>query len=190
MAIQFNCPGCRQPVEVDDEWAGEHVTCPFCQRVVTAPAESTITTLQNNLPPTARRLSPSGPGGMIETGAAPPPRYNRMAVAGFGLGLAAIFLIVLGQIMLQFVVDEMGPNPTFEEQQKKTMELYSDPETRGRMLMGLGSFCLSSVCWLTGVIVSVIAVTRKDLPGRRLAIAGVTCSALIPLLFCVGLLFG
>ena len=113
-----------------------------------------------------------------------------MAVVGFGLSLAAIFLLILGQIMLRFVVDAMGPNPTFEEQQKKTMELYSDPETRGRMLMGLGSFCLSSVCWLAGVIFSVIAVTRKDLPGRRLAIAGVTCSTLIPLLFCVGLLFG
>ncbi|MCH8968207.1 MAG: hypothetical protein IIA66_03700 [Planctomycetes bacterium] len=190
MAIQFNCPGCRQPVEVDDEWAGEHVTCPFCQRVVTAPAESTITTLQNDLPPTARRLSPSGPGGMVATGTAATPRYNRLAAVGFGLSLAAIFLLILGQIMLQFVVDEMGKNPTFEEQQKKTMELYNDPESAGRMLLGLGSLGLSFVCWLAGVIVSAIAATRKDLPGHRLAIAGITCSILIPLLFCAGLLFG
>ena len=190
MAIQFNCPGCRQPVEVDDEWAGEHVACPFCQRVVTAPAESTINALQDDLPPTARRLSPSDPGGMIATEAAAPPRYNRLAVVGFGLSLAAIFLLILGQIMLQFVVDEMGPNPTFEEQQKKTMELYRDPESAERMMLGLGSLCLSFVCWLAGVIFSAIAATRRDLPGQRLAIAGITCSTLIPLLFCAGLLFG
>ncbi len=190
MAIQFNCPGCRQPVEVDDEWAGQHVACPFCQRVVTAPAESTITALQNDLPPTARRLSPTGPGGEIATGAGPPPRYNRMAVAGFGLSLAAIFLLILCQIMLQFVVDEMGPNATFEEQQKKTMELYNDPEFAGRMILGVGSLCLSFTCWLAGVIFSAIAATRKDLPGHRLALAGIACSALIPLLFGASLLFG
>ncbi len=177
-------------MEVDDEWAGEHVACPFCQRVVTAPAESTITTLQNDLPPTARRLSPSGAGDVIATGAAPPPRFNRLAVVGFGLSLAAIFLLIFGQIMLQFVVDEMGPNPTFEEQQKKTMELYKDPESAGRMLLGAGSLCLSFTCWLAGVIFSAIAATRKELPGHRVAIAGITCSMLIPLLFCAGVLFG
>lgn len=190
MAIQFNCPGCRQPVEVDDEWASQHVACPFCQRVVTAPAASTISALQDDLPPTARRLGPTGPGGMAATGTAAAPRYNRLAVVGFGLSLAAIFLLILGQIFLQFVVDEMGPNPTFEEQQKKTMELYNDPESAGRMLLGVGSLCLSFSCWLAGVICSAIAATRKDLPGHRLALAGIACSTLIPLLFGASLLFG
>jgi hypothetical protein len=190
MAIQFNCPGCRQPVEVDDEWAGQHVACPFCQRVVTAPAASTINALQDDLPPTARRLSPTGPGGTIATGAAAPPRYNRMAVIGFGLSLAAIFLLILGQIMLQFMVDQLDPNSTFEEQHKKTMELYSDPESAGRMALGAVSVCLSVTCWLAGVIFSAIAATRKDLPGHRLAVAGIACSSLIPLLFGASLLFG
>ncbi len=190
MAIQFNCPGCRQPVEVDDEWAGEHVACPFCQRVVTAPTESTITALQDALPPTARRLSPSGPGGVIATDATVTPGYNRMAVVGFGLSLAAIFLMVLGGILLQFVFEQMDPNLTVEEQQKKLMELSSDPESARRIMPGLGSMCLSFTCWLAGVIVSAIAATRKDLPGHRLAIAGIACSTLIPLLFCAGLLFG
>ncbi len=186
MAIQFNCPGCRQPVEVDDEWAGEHVTCPFCQRVVTAPAESTITTLQNDLPPTARRLSPSGPIGMVATGTAATPRYNRLAVVGFGLSLAAILLLILGTILLQFFFEQLEPNLTMEEQQKKAMEIASDPEYAGRILLGVGSLCLSLVCWLAGVIISGIAATRKDLPGRRLAIAGVACSVLCLLLFCSG----
>ncbi len=189
MAIQFNCPGCRQPVEVDDEWAGQHVACPFCQRVVTAPTESTITALQDDLPPTARRLSPSGPGDVIATDAATPPRYNRLAVVGFGLSLAAMLLLVLAGILLQFVFEQLDPNVTIEEQQKKLMELSREPEFAGRFMLGFGSLCLSFVCWLAGVIVSAIAATRKDLAGRRLAIAGIACSVLCLLLFCTGSLF-
>ncbi len=189
MAIQFNCPGCRQPVEVDDEWAGQHVACPFCQRVVTAPAESTITALQDDLPPTARRLSPSGPGGAIATDAATPPRYNRLAIVGFGLSLAAILLLILGSILLRFFFEQMDPNLAMEEQQKKAMELAGDPEHAGRIMLGVGSFCLSFVCWLAGLIFSAIAATRKDLPGRRLAIAGIACAVLCLLLFCSGSLF-
>ncbi len=186
MAIQFNCPGCRQPVEVDDEWAGEHVACPFCQRVVTAPTESTITTLQHDLPPTARRLSPLGPGGMVAAGAATPPRYNRMATVGFGFSLAAILLMILGTILLKPILDQLDPNRTIEEQQKKMMELANDPEFAGRILLGVGSLGLSFVCWLAGLIFSAIAATRKDLAGRRLAIAGIGCSVLCLLLFCSG----
>ncbi len=189
MAIQFNCPGCRQPVEVDDEWAGEHVSCPFCQRVVTAPAESTINTLQHDLPPTARRLSPSGPGEVIATGAVAPSRYNRLAVVGFGLSLAAILLLILGTILLQFFFEQLEPNLTVEEQQKKAMEIASDPEYAGRILLGVGSLCLSFVSWLAGAIISAIAATRKDLLGRRLALAGIACSVLCLLLFCSGSLF-
>ena len=173
-------------MEVDDEWAGEHVACPFCQRVVTAPTESTITALQHDLPPTARRLSPSGSSGVIATDAAAMPSYNRLAVVGFGLSLAAIFLLILGTILLKFVFEHLEPNHTLEEQQKKIMELSRDPEFAGRFMLGVGSFCLSFVCWLAGLIVSAIAVMRKDLPGRRLAIAGIACSALCLLLFCSG----
>lgn len=41
MAIQFPCPSCAQPIEVDDEVAGREAACPYCQRVVTAPQQST-----------------------------------------------------------------------------------------------------------------------------------------------------
>src|SRR5512138_3207750 len=41
MAIRFACPSCRQPIEVDDNWAGQSVACPYCRNVVTAPSSST-----------------------------------------------------------------------------------------------------------------------------------------------------
>lgn len=42
MAIQFACPACQQPIEVDDEWADQTVSCPYCRRVVRAPGQSTL----------------------------------------------------------------------------------------------------------------------------------------------------
>ncbi len=41
MAIQFNCPSCTQPIEVDDEVAGQAAACPYCGKVVTVPQQST-----------------------------------------------------------------------------------------------------------------------------------------------------
>ena len=108
---------------------------------------------------------------------------------GLGLGLAAILLLILGSILLQFFFGQLDPNLTMEEQQQKAMELASDPQQAGRIIVGVGSFCLSFVCWLAGLIFSVIAATRKDLTGHGLAIAGLACSALCPLLFCSGSLF-
>jgi hypothetical protein len=40
MAIQFPCPSCKQPIEVDDEYAGQSAACPYCRRVVNVPTES------------------------------------------------------------------------------------------------------------------------------------------------------
>ncbi|MFQ5805996.1 MAG: hypothetical protein ACE5I3_06055 [Phycisphaerae bacterium] len=42
MAIQFPCPGCSQPIEVDDVYAGQTAACPYCRRVVNVPAESIL----------------------------------------------------------------------------------------------------------------------------------------------------
>lgn len=60
MPIQFTCPGCGNPIEVDAPLAGKAAQCPYCSRVVTVPAESTLST---DTIPTAR------PGGLP-----PPPR--------------------------------------------------------------------------------------------------------------------
>lgn len=42
MSIQFLCPGCGQPIEVDDEFANRLVGCPFCQTTAEAPAQSKL----------------------------------------------------------------------------------------------------------------------------------------------------
>lgn len=42
MAIQFRCPGCSQPIEVDDQYAEQNATCPYCQQVIVVPASSNL----------------------------------------------------------------------------------------------------------------------------------------------------
>ncbi len=184
MVVQFSCPGCQQPIEVDREWAGQHVACPFCQRVVTAPTDSTITSLETELPHPARKLTPmtaqsdSTPR-TLSTG------YNRLAAVGLGLSLSTLFLLLLSNIMLGPFTDRFRPEMNTQEMQEELQELAGDPENSGRFLVGIGAVCLSLPCWLAGVIISSIAVTRKDLRGRRLAVAGITVSILVPMLFCV-----
>jgi hypothetical protein len=46
MAIQFVCPWCTLTISVDDSKAHERVECPYCNRPVKVPAEST-----RDLPP-------------------------------------------------------------------------------------------------------------------------------------------
>src|SRR5262245_15480809 len=42
MPIQFRCPGCSQPIEVDDPFAGKSAQCPYCRRVITVPAQTSL----------------------------------------------------------------------------------------------------------------------------------------------------
>jgi len=42
MAIQFQCSACRQPIEVDDQFANQQAVCPFCRKVITVPASSSL----------------------------------------------------------------------------------------------------------------------------------------------------
>lgn len=80
MAIQFACPECRQAIEIDDEWGGQTVSCPYCRRVVRAPTESTLE-MTSPVPPDvpSARLVPVPPVSMpasserVGTIAPPPP---------------------------------------------------------------------------------------------------------------------
>lgn len=41
MAIQYRCESCAEPIEVDDELAGQTARCPYCGSAGTIPAHST-----------------------------------------------------------------------------------------------------------------------------------------------------
>ncbi len=81
MAIQFACAACQQPIEVDDAWANQTVSCPYCRRVVLAPAQST---LQLDMVPPASKPGMAGtaPGSGDFTAMPPPPPRDYPLGAG------------------------------------------------------------------------------------------------------------
>ncbi len=64
MAIQFHCPGCSQPIEVDDIHANQTAACPYCRRVVNVPPKSAL----DQAPPISARPTADADG------VTPPPQ--------------------------------------------------------------------------------------------------------------------
>jgi hypothetical protein len=88
MAIRFSCPACQQPLEIDDNWAGQSVACPYCRRVVNAPQASTwpgsdVPMAAPGWPadPHAQPQQQQPPPGF---GPPPTPGYGQPPAPGFG----------------------------------------------------------------------------------------------------------
>lgn len=91
--IRFQCQSCSQPIEVDEEWADKTVACPYCKATVTAPAETTLTELDQIH--TASPIStPAIPAVNTGPNYATPLIQSRNTVAVVALSLS-ILLIVL-----------------------------------------------------------------------------------------------
>lgn len=106
MPIQFRCSQCDQPIEVDDAYARQAVTCPYCRRVVTAPERSTLTSDEI---PTARpsSLDPQAAAAYSQAAAAgvsypapfPMMAENPALAAARTYGTAALICSVVGVLM-------------------------------------------------------------------------------------------
>src|SRR5262245_2960093 len=96
MAIQFHCPGCGQPIEVDDEWASKLVACPYCRRTVSAPVQSTLD-VREVVPSakpvaTSESAAPTTPSGWPGQAAA---GGNIVALVAFALSMSAILAMLI-----------------------------------------------------------------------------------------------
>ena len=92
MAIQFLCPGCNQPIEVDDDQAAKRAACPYCRQVVTVPEQSTYRP-EESVPSARPAWSEAGPaaeepGTRPETPGAPLPPPG----AGFLLARSSTYV--------------------------------------------------------------------------------------------------
>ena len=79
MAIQFACPSCEQPIEIDDEHGADQVSCPYCRNVVTAPTESTLhvgAEADTGAPVEARPLPPDQAGPLLPEAPALGPEHS------------------------------------------------------------------------------------------------------------------
>ena len=188
MVLQFLCPSCGHPIEIDDEWSSQSVACPYCRNTVTAPAES------NFVPPTtvpeARPfdLDP-GPDRTVFTPPSDDTRGNRAALLGFGLScLWVVSYLMLGWWFEPQIADLMGPDGDPRELQNYINEQMQ----QGTLPDWMRNFALVSlltmVLWLAGLICSIVGM--RCAARRRFSIAAFAILALGPLFLCAGLFLG
>lgn len=192
MAIRFQCSACSQPIEVDDEWAQKLVTCPYCCKTVTAPAESALPEPAEI--PTATRLDQPGPGVIpvhpVEPTAPVTPRSNVMGKVAFGLAFAVVVLIglycIIGSAYRAELEPLVQPDRSFSEQMQAFQEYAA---SRGGMpptwMMAMSLLSVTAaLVWVAALVCGIVGVCRTT--NRSWAIAALVVTGLTPLLFCCG----
>jgi len=190
MAIQFQCPACSQPIEIDPEWGGKAVVCPYCHKTVTAPRESTY---DNSVPqaPVARR-APNRPAFEAVSAAPAVPQYvqphgrNLVAVWALVLSLSSLACLITGSMILFMNLNEPdrlanmnAEGKSYTEISEAVMEQLQDMPPGS--LIGVGLVVLLAFgLWVAGVVCGIIGVRRE--PRRKFAIAALVVSGLVFLL--------
>ncbi len=202
MAIQFHCPGCSQPIEVDDVYAGQTAACPYCHRVGTVPRESTL----DQTPPTAARpavsdrgedaaveFEPVGSRGPTTIQPPPPPSpaelhvgpalsYRDQAARRLGTyalictGLAVLlFAAVFVYSVAQFA-GELMQNPASQPSPERMAELEAKLSANpwaGAATMGAAFFAL------VGMVLGVTSLVQSRRRNWRAVVSVVICGLFV-----------
>lgn len=178
MAIRFSCPSCRQPIEVDDNWGGQAVACPYCRRVVTAPQESDWP--PGNVPV----ATPAGPAGFAPP--PPPPGLTSpeqtwmggysprrpapggVSSAGWALTLAiaAAILAIVGSLIWSVALVEMaarkvGHNAPQEQIQREAQQILlsgNAPQSPGAVT----ALALGILCGILAIALAVRSLVKHE----------------------------
>ena len=195
MPIRFTCPGCQQPIEVDDEWASQQVGCPYCRKVVSAPAEST---LRMDAVPTATGGAddafappppPPGARPVASDFAGPSPRGRSLgrfafAAAAGGIVLTLIWWIMFANALDKYIDFEALQKEDFVTQQHKLQEVM---QQHGDELRSLSAYPLiGSLAGALGIILGITTLLRND-PRKGLAIFSVILGTIAVPCNCIGL---
>ncbi len=169
MAIQFPCPSCHKQIEIDGEWAGRTVECPYCQAAVPAPSAPASDTGDRVM---ARPIAESPQYGFAEP-YSEKPTGNPIAVVALVLALIGTALIVAMSLVAQAKLAAMfppGATPT-PEQLQEAMKSAMQKGDMGLAVASLGMLAGGLVA-LAGFVCAIVALTR---PVRR----GIAIAALL-----------
>ncbi len=178
MSIQFACPSCRNPIEVDDAWASGNVACPYCRNTVLAPATSTY--LHSGEIPQACEISHPGAASA-----------GRNVVAIVALALSCLW--VAGFVSAMAIVatplqEALGDNPTAEQLQSFLQE-QANAASPASWIVSFGvAFMVAGAAWIAGLVCAIIGVSQRR--RRGFAIAAFAVLSAGPILFCAGLVLG
>lgn len=205
MAIRFQCPACSEPIEVDDEWGRQVVRCPYCQRTVTAPMESTLPASDQIPVATAiagRRefqvpSDPVGPVGAVPA-YAPSAPTNRAAVAALVLVILSIVLSVLASQLLSSHLLEWKElekilTETAEAKGSPATAMLKYMESQGGSYPGwMVAYSALTMgylgAWLGAIIFGIVGLFR---PVRRgMAITALVMAGMFVALLCLSAISG
>lgn len=182
MALQFRCQACNEPVEVDDEAAGQMVICPYCRKLSQAPAVSDPTIQIKE--PVETPLDPgSEPTSVVPvaTPFVPPAEGNGLlswlSLASAGLAVLCFLIVVVAIVS---IVGFAVPSATMADVQK---DVFETMQTHLWMI-ALNIFG-SWVAPFLGIILGAAALIKGSRP-RWPAIVGLIISGLFILLSCAG----
>lgn len=186
MVLQFLCPSCGHPIEIDDEWATQSVACPYCRNTVTAPAESNF--VSPSSVPEARPFGVGTDGTVLQ----PPSddsRGNRAAVIGFGLScLWLMSHMITGAWFGPKFEELIGPDGDPRELRDYIYEHMQQGTLPDWIWTCVLMVVISLVLWVSGLICSIVGM--KSPARRRLSIVAFGILALGPLFLCAGLFVG
>ncbi len=156
MAIQFICPSCGQPIEVDDELANELVTCPFCNEAATAPAKTDLT------PGSPATASPPGMDYTPPVGPAPGSPPHWASVCGW-ISLACVPLVFVLTFVAASMLQEFT-GPLSEVSSRAEREAISremvESNPQAILLLAVGA-CMLPVA---AIVLAVIALVAHAVP--------------------------
>ncbi len=190
MVIRFACPSCQQPIEIDEKWAGQAVGCPYCKRVVTAPASSTWPPggVPEALPAgSAFQPPPPPPGQLPPTGRG--ARQSGSAPLALTLAITCTVLSLVGWMVWlgtvgEKVQEKVGANPTQEQVTEALREVLTSGQMP-RSSLATGAAFIGVLCGIGGLMLAIRSLLRQE-ARRGMAIAA--CIVSVCFTCCVGLL--
>ena len=203
MSIQFPCPSCGQPIEVDDEFAGQNAACPYCRRVVGVPAETADdirpaavarptlssapgepgaepreTPAPPELPPTA----PPPPGG-LHVGPLPANRDRAASTYGTYAMICTILVVLLfGTLMVYGVVLTLGELRAITTTQPTTEEMGKAQAAAMEQLFNspwIAGLSLGAEFFaVVGLVLGIVSLRAGNRPNWKAVVALVICGML------------
>jgi hypothetical protein len=194
MAIQFHCPGCSQPIEVDDIHAGQAAACPYCRRVVSVPSESSVDPVRRvaarptesegvthpPVPDHGQTEAPQPSPGELHIGPTMTPRERMARTLGtYALicGILAVLsfgaAVVYGLTLIAPEVLENSGTQLSEEQLSAIDEKLAGNRWMGAAQMGSMFFAL------VGAVLGVTSLVQSRRSNWRAVISVVVCGLLL-----------
>jgi hypothetical protein len=198
MAIQFHCPGCSQPIEVDDVHAGQAAACPYCRRVVSVPTESSLGELppivarptgggDDATPPAAAdRREPATPPppqpapGELHIGPTMTPREQAARTLGSYALICAVLAVLLSGGVFVYAVSQAGPELLKASGSGPSEEQLSAIERRLGENRWLGAAQMGSMFFaLIGVVLGITSLVQSRRSNWRAIVSVVVCGLLL-----------